>query len=133
MTEGGDIDKLGRGTIWEGQIPNCLHQNHVFRVRTNPKLLDSYFFSYLVESDLAKRYFFKVAKRTTNLASINKTQLQNFIFSVPPMEEQKEFVEVTKASKNVINSLMRKISAYEKIQNTLMHDLLIGEVRINDL
>jgi type I restriction enzyme S subunit len=30
MTEGGDIDKLGRGTIWEGQIPDCLHQNHIF-------------------------------------------------------------------------------------------------------
>ena len=27
MTEGGDLDKLGRGTIWEGQIKNCLHQN----------------------------------------------------------------------------------------------------------
>ena len=25
MTEGGDIDKLGRGAIWEGQIPQCLH------------------------------------------------------------------------------------------------------------
>lgn len=26
MAEGGDIDKLGRGTLWDGQIPNCLHQ-----------------------------------------------------------------------------------------------------------
>jgi type I restriction enzyme S subunit len=34
MTEGGDIDKLGRGTVWEGQIKPCLHQNHVFRVRS---------------------------------------------------------------------------------------------------
>ena len=25
VTEGGDIDKLGRGTVWEGQIENCLH------------------------------------------------------------------------------------------------------------
>jgi type I restriction enzyme S subunit len=31
MTEGGDLDKLGRGTLWEGQIPDCLHQNHIFR------------------------------------------------------------------------------------------------------
>ena len=33
MTEGGDLDKLGRGYLWNGQIPNCLHQNHIFAVR----------------------------------------------------------------------------------------------------
>src|SRR5690606_4567437 len=33
MTEGGDFDKLGRGDVWQGQIPVCLHQNHVFAVR----------------------------------------------------------------------------------------------------
>ena len=33
MTEGGDRDKLGRGTIWHGEVPGCLHQNHVFAVQ----------------------------------------------------------------------------------------------------
>ena len=30
LTEGGDFDKLGRGAVWNGQIKNCAHQNHVF-------------------------------------------------------------------------------------------------------
>jgi type I restriction enzyme S subunit len=34
LTEGGDPDKLGRGTFWDGQIPECIHQNHIFRVRS---------------------------------------------------------------------------------------------------
>jgi type I restriction enzyme S subunit len=33
LNEGGDRDKIGRGWVWEGQIPQCIHQNHVFRVR----------------------------------------------------------------------------------------------------
>ncbi len=33
MNEGGDRDKLGRGWVWEGQISDCVHQNHVFRLR----------------------------------------------------------------------------------------------------
>jgi type I restriction enzyme S subunit len=33
FNEGGDRDKLGRGWIWEGQLPECIHQNHVFRAR----------------------------------------------------------------------------------------------------
>ena len=32
-TEGGDKDKLGRGTIWKNEIVNCIHQNHIFRAR----------------------------------------------------------------------------------------------------
>ena len=33
FNEGGDRDKLGRGCVWRGEIPGCLHQNHVFRAR----------------------------------------------------------------------------------------------------
>lgn len=33
MNEGGDKDKLGRGSVWRGEIRGCTHQNHVFRVR----------------------------------------------------------------------------------------------------
>lgn len=35
LTEGGDFDKLGRGFIWQNQISNCIHQNHIFAVRAN--------------------------------------------------------------------------------------------------
>ena len=34
FTEGGDADKLGRGTVWNGEIERCLHQNHVFVARS---------------------------------------------------------------------------------------------------
>jgi type I restriction enzyme S subunit len=33
FNEGGDRNKLGRGWVWEGKIPECIHQNHVFRAR----------------------------------------------------------------------------------------------------
>src|ERR1700677_1529658 len=43
MTEGGDLDKLGRGTVWNDEIENCLHQNHVFAIRPDQqKLLPRY-------------------------------------------------------------------------------------------
>ena len=36
MNEGGDFDKLGRGTIWDGEVKGCCHQNHVFKVTAVP-------------------------------------------------------------------------------------------------
>lgn len=131
MTEGGDIDKLGRGTLWEGQIPNCLHQNHVFRIRTNRKLLDPAFYALVVESDIAKRYFTRVAKRTTNLASTNKTQVRAFRFPVPPtLREQEEIVGVMKAAKATVAGFVEKQGVLSNLKTSLMADLLSGRVRV---
>jgi len=132
MTEGGDLDKLGRGTIWEGQIPDCLHQNHIFRIRANRELLVPEFFSLVVESDIAKRYFNRVAKRTTNLASTNKTQVRAFQFPVPPTtDEQREIVAIMKAAKGRLASLLQKERALSELKKSLMHDLFTGIVRVD--
>lgn len=133
MTEGGDIDKLGRGTIWEGQIPVCLHQNHIFRIRPNRVLLEPSFYALVVESDIAKRYFSRVAKRTTNLASTNKTQVRAFQFFIPPtVTEQREIVDILASPKSMLAELLRKESTLRKLKSSLLHDLLTGTVRVGD-
>ncbi len=132
MTEGGDLDKLGRGTLWEGQIADCLHQNHIFRVRADRSQLDPRFLALVVESDIAKRYFTRVAKRTTNLASTNKTQVRAFHFPLPPLEEQQQIADTMGASKATIRALRGKAAALEQLKKSLMHDLLTGTVRVTD-
>lgn len=43
LTEGGDWDKLGRGTVWHDEIPNCIHQNHIFKsVLINKNLIQNF-------------------------------------------------------------------------------------------
>jgi type I restriction enzyme, S subunit len=133
MTEGGDIDKLGRGTIWDGQIPICLHQNHIFRVRANRELLEPYFLALVVESDFGKRYFNRVAKRTTNLASTNKTQVRGFKFPIPPIAQQQRIAAIMKASKDHVSALTQTQTALLELKKSLTHDLLTGKLRINNL
>jgi type I restriction enzyme S subunit len=92
LTEGGDPDKLGRGTLWKGEIPECIHQNHIFRVRViSTAVLHPLFLSWLVGSKRGKRYFLRSAKQTTGIASINMTQLRAFPLLLPPMGLQAEF------------------------------------------
>lgn len=91
MTEGGDYDKLGRGALWEQPIENCIHQNHVFRVRVNREALLPVVFVHFLQTQAAKQYFLRCAKKTTNLATINKTQLRALPVPSPPIEQQHEF------------------------------------------
>jgi type I restriction enzyme, S subunit len=93
LTEGGDYDKLGRGAVWENQIDPCIHQNHIFAVRFNQDVILPKFAEYEMQSWYAKSYFLRVAKKTTNLATINKTKLGNFPIRYPSLNEQKSLVE----------------------------------------
>ena len=133
MTEGGDIDKLGRGAIWDGQIPDCLHQNHVFRIRPKLDKLEPSYYALVVESEIAKRYFSRVAKRTTNLASTNKAQVRAFRFPIPPTtSEQRQIVEVMRETKTLSRALWTKEAALRELKRSLAHDLLTGKVRVGD-
>ena len=91
--EGGDKDKLGRGTIWNNELPTCIHQNHVFRARMiNRKVNIPEFIAYNSQTQVAKGYFFNNAKQTVNLASINMTVLSELPVPLCSMEEQKEII-----------------------------------------
>lgn len=91
MTEGGDPDKLGRGAIISLPPKDCIHQNHIFRVRLDEtQILPRYFAAYL-QSSQAKTYFLRAAKQTTGIASINMSQLRGLPTIVPPIELQLKY------------------------------------------
>jgi type I restriction enzyme, S subunit len=97
LTEGGDPDKLGRGYVWHGEIKSCIHQNHIFSVRIHDQnTIDPLFLSAVIGSQRGKRYFLKVGKQTTGIATINKTVLSEFMPFLPPYKLQLKYVEVLK-------------------------------------
>jgi type I restriction enzyme S subunit len=97
MTEGGDPDKLGRAALWSGELEACVHQNHVFKVRANRARVSPMYLRSLAGSAYGKAYFLSVAKKTTGIASINKTQLSAFPVLLPPVGQQAEFDERARA------------------------------------
>jgi type I restriction enzyme, S subunit len=94
MTEGGDFDKLGRGALWNGEIENCIHQNHIFRVRANRDYILPNYFAIFLLMPYAKNYFLKCSKQTSNLATINMTQLKELPVPFPPLALQEKFARI---------------------------------------
>lgn len=92
LTEGGDWDKLGRSAIWKGQIPKCIHQNHIFRARVKAHTILPEWLMHYTNSEQGQEYFKKAAKQTTNLASINLTQLRTCPIPLPPLSDQIKIV-----------------------------------------
>ncbi|MEH2296242.1 restriction endonuclease subunit S [Nostoc sp.] len=133
LTEGGDPDKLGRGFIWEGQIPNCIHQNHIFAVRTNREILLPEYLAYLVQSDYGKAYFLSVAHRTTNLASINSTKLKAFPTLVPDISEQKRILTILQICDRKIQALEKEIALTDELFHAMLEQLMTGKISTQPL
>jgi type I restriction enzyme S subunit len=133
LTEGGDFDKLGRGFIWRGEIEMCVHQNHIFAIRPNVKVLAPDFLAYLIQSLYGKAYLLKVAHKTTNLACINSTKLKAFPVPLPDLDEQNEIVRILQAIDEKVDLHKRKRNLLTDLFQTLLETLLTGEVRVSDL
>lgn len=88
LTEGGDPDKLGRGTYWRGELAECIHQNHIFRARFDLNHVSPEFVSAQISSPYGKAYFLSHAKQTTGIATINQQVLRGFPLMLPPLHEQ---------------------------------------------
>ena len=84
FNEGGDRDKLGRGWIWNNELPVCIHQNHVFRARLRNAEHSPRFISYYSNS-AGQQYFYDQGKHTTTLASITLTKLGELPIPLPPV------------------------------------------------
>lgn len=106
MTEGGDLDKLGRGTVWQGELEGCLHQNHIFAVRPDLQRLSGRFLAYLTQSLYGRHYFESTGTRTTNLASTNSSKIQNFPLPLPPLGEQRRIADFLDAETARIDRLV---------------------------
>ncbi len=87
LNEGGDRDKLGRGWVWEGQIADCIHQNHVFRARVRDSLIDPVLVSWAANT-IGGRWCDRNGTQSVNLASISLRKIRLMPIPVPPAEEQ---------------------------------------------
>ena len=123
MTEGGDFDKLGRGTVWRDQVKGCLHQNHVFAVRSDKSLLLSAYLAAIARSPYGKRYFLSCAKKTSNLASINKKQLSSFPVPWTPLNVQAQISDQLAAYDLADKQLRERLAFTSKLTSELVNSL----------
>lgn len=134
MTEGGDPDKLGRGCVWDGQVAQCLHQNHVFAVRPDRERLVPRFLAELLGTGYARAYFQSTAKQTTNLASTNKTKIGRLQVPLPPVAEQHEILAAVTAETSPLNAAVARlegeIQLLREYRNRMVADIVSGRLDV---
>lgn len=131
ITEGGDWDKVGRTAIWRGGVANCLHQNHVFKVRVPSKQLLNEWVELVFNSGVGRNYFAGASKQTTNLASINMTQLRSFALPIPPLDEQQRILSALAKLTAQCNEWRRQLERKQALSALLVTAVVSSFTGIN--
>lgn len=131
FNEGGDRDKLGRGWVWNGELPACIHQNHVFRARSYASGLNSKYVSWYANT-FGQKFFFDEGKHTTNLASISMSKLKGLPVPIPPPVEQTRIVAEVERRLSVVEELESVVSANlqraTRLRQSILQEAFTGEL-----
>jgi type I restriction enzyme S subunit len=105
----GSLSEIGRAALWHGEIAECVHQNHLIRVRPTdvlPAYLELYW-----DSPVASRAIADLAVTTAGLYNLSVGKIARVPVAVPPYEEQQEIVRRVKATLGNVDRLVGNISS----------------------
>lgn len=106
----GSPDQIGRVAIWNGSIFPCLHQNHIIKVRFQPKEIAEYVLFWLL-SDGGRKQINRVASSTSGLYTLNLTKISKLSVPLPPLEEQQQIVEEIEHRFSMVKGVEKEVEA----------------------
>ncbi|MBO0697673.1 MAG: restriction endonuclease subunit S [Zavarzinella sp.] len=102
LVEGnGNPNEVGRGAIWEAAVPECVHQNHLIRVRCQAERVLPEFLLALVNGRHGREYFLRVGKTTSGLFTISTSVVNSMPIPLPPLALQGRFRTLAKGVVNL--------------------------------
>jgi type I restriction enzyme S subunit len=114
----GSPDQIGRAAVWDGSIPEAVHQNHLIRVRPGMRVLPSYL-GLVWNAPRIRERLTAVASSTSGLHTLSVRKLQAIEVPVPPLAEQHRIVEILEdylsrleAASGALDLACRRITAY---------------------
>jgi type I restriction enzyme, S subunit len=126
LVEGsGSPARLGTGWIWDGEVPDCIHQNHVFAVRTGDRL-EPRWLAHWITSTRARTYFHSCVKTSSGLATINKQQVACLPVIVPSLEWQRQILAALDAVRDARTQTGQRIVRLRELRSAVMTSLLEG-------
>ncbi|MCW5939190.1 MAG: restriction endonuclease subunit S [Fimbriimonadaceae bacterium] len=86
----GSFSEIGRASIWRDEVPDCVHQNHIIRVRFNglvPEFVNCFW-----NSPIGIEQVTATAVTTSGLFSLSTGKIASLMIPVPGKDEQIEIV-----------------------------------------
>jgi len=126
----GSRDQIGRSVLWGGQIPDCVHQNHIIRVR--PKGVDSEFLNLYWNSPDGRKRTTEVSASTSGLYTLSVGRVAALPIPLPPVGEQAVIDEVVlgclESIEEVLAVCVASLTRANRLRQSILAHAFLGRL-----
>ncbi|MFF5244531.1 restriction endonuclease subunit S [Streptosporangium sp. NPDC000095] len=119
----GSPDQVGRAAMWHGEIPDCVHQNHLIRVRPHSDLNPRYL-ELVWNAPATKTQLRKVASSTSGLHTLSTAKIKAIQIPVPPLDVQHSLLAEAQRWRSHLDVVEREMGDARQRSNALRRSLL---------
>ena len=87
----GNPAEIGRVAVWDGSVGDCVHQNHLIRLRPDHSFVTSEFVGAYLNSTSGRQHLLRSGKTTSGLNTITTSDVKACSIFVPPLALQFRF------------------------------------------
>jgi type I restriction enzyme S subunit len=128
VCEGGEP---GRAAVWEGQIPSCLYQKAIHRLRPINSAIDPHFVMYRLWMGAFQHEFVESQAKTT-IAHLPAVRLQQLPIRVPTVSEQRRIAamlnEQMASLERTRKAIEEELDAINKLPGAVLRRAFAGEL-----
>ena len=101
----GSADQIGRTALFRGEIENCVHQNHVIRIRPDKRRVLPEFLNTFLNSPAGQEAVQGQSRTSSGLRSLSVGRIKSICVPVPPLPEQHRIVSELDALQAEVDAL----------------------------
>lgn len=90
----GSADQIGRTALFRGEIDQCVHQNHVIRIRPDQERVFPEFLNLYLNSPVGQDAVQTRSRTTSGLRSLSVGRIKEIEVKLPPLSDQDKIVRL---------------------------------------
>ncbi|WP_300338614.1 restriction endonuclease subunit S [Accumulibacter sp.] len=106
----GSPDQIGRVALWDGSIRECVHQNHLIKVRFSDEVLPKWALTWLL-SPGGRHEIEQVSSSTSGLHTLSTGKVARLPFPLPPLAEQHRIVAEVDRRLSIVREVESEVDA----------------------
>ena len=119
----GNPNEVGRCAIWQGEIKNCVHQNHLIKCRPLNKKISNYILMFL-NSPVGTDEMRRLAVTTSGLYNLSVSKIRGVGLLLPPLLEQHRIVAKVDQLMALCDQLEQQIDQATQKQTALLNAVI---------
>lgn len=122
VCEGGEI---GRTAIWRDELPGCLYQNHIHRLRRKTDEVDPLFVMYWLQAAFLQLGLYEGIGNRTTIPNLSGARLKSLPVPVPRVREQNAVAAILSKLHEAVETMAGRVTALKDLKAATMARLFL--------